>query len=321
MAMNMNGYDPEAEDPADPNAPPKSSATSPLVKYGMTSGNTGITGGQPTGNGTGVAPAAPTASTAPASPNVGHDGTYNGMNREQWRDQWMSSGQMSQDQMQQKLTAMGATPTGRGDTWTTPYGETYDLGIGYKTGNPTAGWTAVDGSGGSGAGGSSGGAGGGTGGAGGSGGPGAGAGGDLWSFLMNQMNQSKQVSAQDPIIANQRNAFNAQTTRAGNEYLRQQAEQAGPQGNLAQERRMVAEKAGQAGGQFEAQLMQQELTARRQEIQQALSGALGYLTDQQKMALTRQLAEMDNALQYANLGQRGYEFDQNNLYRNSPLGS
>ena len=84
---------------------------------------------------------------------------------------------------------------------------------------------------------------------------------------------------------------------------------------------MVAEKAGQAGGAFQAQLMQQELNSRRQEIQQALSGALGYLSDQQKMQLQAQLAQMDNALQYANLGQNAYQFDQNNQFRNSPLGS
>ena len=76
---------------------------------------------------------------------VGHDGTFNGMNREQWRDKWMSSGRMSQDEMQRKLTEMGATNAGRGDIWTTPFGETYDLGIGYKTGNPMAAWTPVSG--------------------------------------------------------------------------------------------------------------------------------------------------------------------------------
>lgn len=76
---------------------------------------------------------------------VGHDGTFNGMNREQWRDKWMSSGRMSPEQMQQKLTEMGATNAGRGDIWTTPFGETYDLGMGYKTGNPMAAWTPVQG--------------------------------------------------------------------------------------------------------------------------------------------------------------------------------
>jgi len=76
--------------------------------------------------------------------NVGHDGVFNGMNREQWRDKWMSSGKMSPEEMTKKLTEMGATNAGRGDYWTTPHGETYDLGIGYKTGNPMAGWTPVN---------------------------------------------------------------------------------------------------------------------------------------------------------------------------------
>ena len=144
---------------------------------------------------------------------------------------------------------------------------------------------------------------------------------DLYNLLMGKAQQSLNIDPKDPIIANQVNAYNAQNERAGRQYLAQQAEQAGPQGNLNEEQRMVAEKSGQAGGAFQASLMQNELNARRTEIQNALNGAAGFLTDQEKLSLQQQLAQMDNALQYANLGQNAYQFDQNNIFRNSPLGS
>ena len=145
--------------------------------------------------------------------------------------------------------------------------------------------------------------------------------GRIWDFLMNQLNQSKMVDRKDPIIANQVNAFDAAQERGVRDNLRMAAEAAGPTGNINQERRMAEETRGQNTGAFQAQAMQQELTARRNEIQQALSGALGYISDQDKMELTRQLAELDNAFKYANLGQNAYEFDQTNQFRNSPLYS
>lgn len=92
-------------------------------------------------------------------PNAPQNTGYNGANaapppqaqpqqtREQWRDNWMSQGQMSSQQMDDWMAKNGATKQGANGTFTTPYGDTLDLGIGYKTGTVTPGWTALGGGG------------------------------------------------------------------------------------------------------------------------------------------------------------------------------
>lgn len=259
--------------------------------------------------------------------NVGHDGTYNGMNREQWRDAWMGSGQMSQDQMKQKLTEMGATPSARGDVWTTPYGETYDLGIGFKTGNPTAGWTPITGGGGGTAGGPAGGGyfpggfGAGSGGIGGGGIPPAGGGvggglgtsgsdrsNTLWNILMGRAGMDETPSAKDPIIAAQVNAYRAEQERATRNNLDQLAEAGGPNANLNMERRMGNEAAARATGGLQSQLMANELTARRNMIQNALSQMGGMLSDEQKLQLQRELGYLDAALNQQRINSANDQF-------------
>lgn len=159
-----------------------------------------------------------------------------------------------------------------------------------------------------------------------------GAAGSLFNTLMGRANQSLDVNRKDPIIANNVNAYDAAQERSNRDYLRHVAEQAGPISNLNQERRMTAESRGRNTGGFQAQLMQQELTARRSEIQQALSGATGLLTEEQRQSLSRELAQMDNALSYArlnqdnsqftqNMNQNAYQFDSNDEFRRSPLAS
>lgn len=245
---------------------------------------------------------------APSPVNVGHDGIYNGQNREQWRDAWMSSGRMTQDEMTNKLLSMGATPTGRGDTWTTPFDETYDLGIGWKTGNPSAGWTPSGGGGGS-----TPGAGGGIVG-GGSGFGGGGFGGDkgtndLMGLLWNRANQSLKVDRNDPLIANARDAYNATQERSQRNHLADLAERGGGTANLDLERRMGAEQVGQNTANYESQLMLNEVAARRNEIRDALAQYGNLMTEEQRMALQERLAQMDNQLGRDQLGQRAYEFD------------
>lgn len=142
---------------------------------------------------------------------------------------------------------------------------------------------------------------------------------ELYSLLQGQATQSKIVDPNDPIIRNQVDAFGAQETRAQRNYLADLAERGGGNANLGMERRMTAEKIGQDTAGFQAQLMGNELSARRQEIQQALQGELGFLSDQQKLELQNQLAIMDNLLGQAGLQQGAYQFDQTNQFRNSPM--
>ncbi len=146
---------------------------------------------------------------------------------------------------------------------------------------------------------------------------------DLFNNLMARSNQSLDIKPNDAIIQPQVNAFNAQQQQAARNAEAQMAESAGPNANTGAETRSAQEKIGQNTSAFQATLMGQEVTARRQEIQQALSGAEGLLTAEQQMRLQeedQQLSRAQNQHQFdENLGQQAYQFDVNDQFRNSPL--
>lgn len=72
---------------------------------------------------------------APSNPN--------NLNREQYRDSWMSSGVQNMDQMRDWVARNGGTILSDNGTFRTPQGETYDGLIGARTGHGTPGWTPV----------------------------------------------------------------------------------------------------------------------------------------------------------------------------------
>lgn len=135
---------------------------------------------------------------------------------------------------------------------------------------------------------------------------------DLFNLLMGRAQQSLNINPNDPIIRNQIDNYAAQQERGRRNYLQQVAEQAGPGANTSAEARASAEQVGQGTSAFSAQIGQNELNARRQEIQNALSGASGLLTTQQQLALQEELAQLQ-------LQQNAYQFDTNQQYLNSPL--
>jgi hypothetical protein len=57
----------------------------------------------------------------------------------------MSSGNKSQSGTDQWMQQNGATKLANNGTFMTPYGEVLDLGIGYRSGNVTPGWTQTGG--------------------------------------------------------------------------------------------------------------------------------------------------------------------------------
>jgi hypothetical protein len=153
---------------------------------------------------------------------------------------------------------------------------------------------------------------------------------------MKRANQSLAIDPNDPIIRNQADAHNVGLERGRTQYLQQVAERGGSNANISNEERSSAEQVGQGSADFESQLMGNEVTARRQEIQSALNGAQGLLTAEQQMQLQEELAQLarteshyqfDASQHQQNdqfgqtLGQHGYEFDSNDRFRNSPLGS
>lgn len=128
---------------------------------------------------------------------------------------------------------------------------------------------------------------------------------DLYNTLLGRSQQSLNVDPNDPIIANQVNSYKAQQTRSGRNYIDQLAEAGGPNRNLGTEQRMVAESGAQGAGALQASLVGNELTARRGEIQNALTQMGSQLSDDQHMALQHELAMID-----ANLRSRGLDIQQ-----------
>lgn len=130
----------------------------------------------------------------------------------------------------------------------------------------------------------------------------------LYDMLMGRATQSLNVDPKDPIISRMVGASSAQMQRADRNQLNQQAEAGGPYGNMNMERRMAAEHEGQASGQLQAQLMGNELTARRGEIQNALSQMGGMLTSEQQLGLQQQLGMIDAALRQQGVTNQNNQF-------------
>ena len=152
----------------------------------------------------------------------------------------------------------------------------------------------------------------------------------LYGMLMKQATQGLNVDANNPVIKQQTDAYNAAQTRERSRYLADLAERQGANANLGAEQRMTAEDVGQKTGQLQASLMGQELQAKRGEIQYALGQMGDLLTNEQKLDLQKELTLYDNAIKQQQLAQQESQFN-NQLgfnyadrdaywrYMNSPL--
>lgn len=123
----------------------------------------------------------------------------------------------------------------------------------------------------------------------------------LFQMLMGRAQQGLGVNANDPVIASQVGAYRADQTRQNRNYVDQLAESGGPTANLSAEKRMAAEHSAQAGGQLQAQLMQNELGNKRQEIASALTSMGSMLSDQQRADLQQQINLIDANLRQQTL--------------------
>ena len=123
---------------------------------------------------------------------------------------------------------------------------------------------------------------------------------DLYGTLQGRATQSLAVQPTDAMIQPQVDAFRAEQDRARRNFISDTAEQQGPLANIQGERRMAAERAGQQTANFQAELMGRELSARRNEIAQALSSQQGLISGDQTRALQAQLAALDQAISQTN---------------------
>ncbi len=146
----------------------------------------------------------------------------------------------------------------------------------------------------------------------------------LYSTWLGRSQQALTIDKNDPIIQQQADAYSANEERARRNYINDLAESAGPLANIRGEQRMSAERLGQRTGTFEAELVGRELATRRQEIADALNSMAGLLSQDQQVALQRELAILDQAIRERGLDLQGRSLDldwerallQNNQFNN-----
>jgi hypothetical protein len=128
--------------------------------------------------------------------------------------------------------------------------------------------------------------------------------------LQQRAHQSLEVGANDPIIKGQTDAFRAEGERARRNFLGDAAESGSPYATGAQQgqARMSAEKLGQNVGGFQAELMGRELTARRDEIQQALATMGSTLSEHDRQALQKELALIDDSTKRYGINTQNSQF-------------
>jgi hypothetical protein len=136
----------------------------------------------------------------------------------------------------------------------------------------------------------------------------------LFGQLQSRAQQSLNVQASDPLIAQQTGAYSAQQERARRNYLADLAERGGALTNLQGEERLSAERLGAQTAQYQADLMGRELQSRREEIAGSLQQMQGLLTGEQQQAMQRELALLDNAIKQRGLDvtARGQDIGQLN---------
>lgn len=130
----------------------------------------------------------------------------------------------------------------------------------------------------------------------------------LLQTLLGRAHQSLNVDPNDPVIRSQVDPFRAEQDRSVKDYLSATAERSGPHSNQDAAARSGYEKAGQATAGFQGQVMQNELNARRVEIQNALAETGSKLSAEDQMALQRELGLVN-----AQLGQQGLALGQQQL--------
>jgi hypothetical protein len=140
-------------------------------------------------------------------------------------------------------------------------------------------------------------------------GPAGGTGDALMQQLMQRATQGAAPSRTDPTIRAQADAYAANEGRSSRNYIADLAEKsAGAPVNLQGEQRMAAERMGQRTGAFEAELLGRETDARRQEISEALQMWGGMFSNEQRMALERELAQLSNTARTQDRSQQNDQF-------------
>jgi hypothetical protein len=136
--------------------------------------------------------------------------------------------------------------------------------------------------------------------------------GDLISKLMGIANTSTDVDPNDPSIKNNVDAYAASQERSRRNAINDAAESNGPYASGANDlnARMMDEAAAQNTAGYQGQLMTQELSNRRDMIQNALNTMSGVLSQEDQAKLQAELANLNSALSQKQMGIQQTEFGQ-----------
>jgi hypothetical protein len=123
---------------------------------------------------------------------------------------------------------------------------------------------------------------------------------------MKQAQMGEQIDTNDPVFRQTADRYAAQVERSRRNSVADNAEKMSAQmlggsGAQAVENRAINEQAGQAAGNFEAQLAQKELQSRRDRIQKALELMANMGNQEQQRALTQEMGRIDAQLRAAGL--------------------
>jgi hypothetical protein len=136
----------------------------------------------------------------------------------------------------------------------------------------------------------------------------------LRNLLMTRAGQSLTPDPNDPVIKAQTDAYSADVTRGGRDFLSQQAESAGPVNNMDAAYRSVGEKAGQATADYRGKLMQGVVDARRKEISDALSGLGGVLSLDEQTRLRQEDQDLARQRFGADTAQQTFENNYKTIF-------
>lgn len=138
----------------------------------------------------------------------------------------------------------------------------------------------------------------------------------LFQYLMGRAHQSENVTADDPVIKGQTDAYASRQIDSSRNELSALAERGGANFNPEASQRSVAERLGKNTADFQSQLMGRELQSRRDEITNSLTQMAGLLTAEQQMALQDELARLEMMSGQSQFGQslaeRAFEFGATN---------
>lgn len=145
---------------------------------------------------------------------------------------------------------------------------------------------------------------------------------NIVNLLANRANQSLNIDpTTDSIIQPQVSDYSAAQTRQNRQALNQMAESTSPYstGAVNTAATQLAENASQNTANMQASLVQNELAARRTEIQNALSEMGSMLTSDQQMQLQQQLGLIDASIQRQSVANQ-YTLGQGQLANQLTLG-